>query len=447
LLHLAPPEVLLLGVGGLCITCWALVISLRLAAANAGRVNLVPATLLAVAVFLPTAATIVVDGRPSLADNTPLIRLTIGLYLLGVLTTLLCAPRVTRGGDTRILWLALLYWVTAAAAEFNAGLKLVWLSFLVVPIIFIVSWHYRPSYRDALTLLRWVSLGICGGSLLLAIFNPSAAFSDAARVVHILSNEQLFGVVTHHNLLGLVAATGVVVWWQREGWPRVLGVSVCGLALAASDSRTAWFACAAGVMVLVLGRRQQTHRLSLGRLIAGMSLLALIAVSILVFADPTEQQGPVTFTGRTEVWQFVGQHWAESPILGHGPGVATGFTSPFGLQDWFRVGHAHNQFLESLYTTGLVGVGLLILLIWYWTAANLRSARAGYLMPLALEAMILAYGLFESPLSLSALDPALWLFAILLPLQPVSTEPEPIATYQPSRVAPRTAAVAPRYLG
>src|SRR5689334_3088369 len=100
--RLASPEFILLAVGGLCVVCWTLVVTLRLSAAGARRLNLVPTALLTVAFFLPSAATILVYGRQGIGvDDTELIRLGIYLYLLGVVTTLLCARRVNRGGGDK----------------------------------------------------------------------------------------------------------------------------------------------------------------------------------------------------------------------------------------------------------------------------------------------------------------------------------------------------------
>ena len=61
------------------------------------------------------------------------------------------------------------------------------------------------------------------------------------------------------------------------------------------------------------------------------------------------------------------------------------------------------------------------------------ETRVERTMPLALEAMMLAYGLFESPLAMGALDPALWLFALLLPLQPLSSEPATVTAQRHPR--------------
>jgi O-antigen ligase len=400
---------------------------LRLAAAGSDKLFLVPAALLAVAAFVPQAVAIWGGDRATLGQSeAELSRALIAVYLLGVFTTILLAPKVERGDGVRILWVVLLYWVTSAVSNLNAGLSMGRLSFFVVPVVFIVAWRYRPSYRDALSLLMWVSLVVCGASLLLALVNSSSAFEGHVRVAHILSQERLAGVLDDPNTLGPFAAIGVVLWWRREGWLSVLGVSVCGLALLASDSRTAWFACAAASIVLVVGQRHQARPLSRGLLTLG-GLLALAALVILTFALVNEPgHSPESFSGRTDLWQYVTDRWDESPILGHGPQVWSSLLSHGQVPIWW--GQAHNQFLQSLYTTGLIGVGLLVLLFWFWTAANLRFARDGYLLPLALEALVAVYAIFESPITPDAVDHNVWLLSILLFLRPASSQLVPAAT-------------------
>jgi O-antigen ligase len=225
--------------------------------------------------------------------------------------------------------------------------------------------------------------------------------------------------------LGLFAAIGVIVWWGREGWLRVFGVSVCGLALVASDARTTWFACAVAVIVLVAGKWYKARSFSPGRFVLGASLLGLAASLIFIFVGARDELGHITFNGRTAVWQFVGDRWDESAILGHGPGVWSSLISHEQVPDWW--GQAHNQFLQSLYTTGLIGVGLLLLLVWYWTMANLRFARDGSLLPLALEALLVINGLFESPLSLGGVTGDVWLLSILLFLRPAGSQLAPMS--------------------
>ena len=401
---------------------------MRVAAAGSDKLFLVPAVLLAVAAFVPEGVAIWGGGRETLGQADPaLSRALIAVYLLGVFITILLAPRVARGDGVWILCVILLYWATSAVSNLHAALPMGRLSFFIVPVVFIMAWRYRPSYRDALSLLMWVSLAVCGASLLFAFVDPSNAFLGYVRVAHILSEKRLAGVLDDPNALGPLAAIGVVLWWRREGWLSVLGVSVCGLALLATDSRAAWFCCAAALIVLLVGKRHQARPLSRAGLTFAGTVLALGALLIFTFALVEEQgHSRESFSGRAEIWQFVGDKWDESPILGHGANAWSSLISEGQVPPWW--GQAHNQFFQTLYTTGLIGVALMVLLVWFWTAANLRFARGGYLLPLALEAVVLVQAMFESPITPSAVNHNVWLLSILLFLSPASTQLAPVST-------------------
>ncbi len=81
---------------------------------------------------------------------------------------------------------------------------------------------------------------------------------------------------------------------------------------------------------------------------------------------------------------------------------------------FLRGKNGHGLFFESLFTMGIIGVTLLAALLFTWTVKSAQAARQGYWLPLALQGLIVAYGLLESPLRIWAIGPEVWLFSILL---------------------------------
>lgn len=401
--------------GGAGILCWLLVVPYRLAGST--RLYLIPPVLLAVAAFVPAAVGIAAGERETLGDGQ-LTRILIATYLLGAATTYVFAPAQRRDQDARLLWVLLGLWLLGVLSNSNAGISAERLSFWVIPVVLVVAWRFRPTYRDAVELITWLCLVACAASLLLAYLDPGAAFTSLARVDSILSSHRLAGITEHPNLIGFFAAIGLVALLDRRGWLRSTGIAICGLVLLASDSRTAWFACAAGIVVLALGRRRQSRPFSRVQLVLGALALVVVALLALRYIAP-DQGDSLTFTGRTELWAYIGEHWSESPLLGHGPAVFNS-SQLFGLH-WEPI-HAHNQFLQTLFTTGLIGVGLLLVFVWLWTSANLRFAKYGYVLPLAFEAMVMTRALFEVPLDFSAVEANLWLLSMLVFLKPMESE-------------------------
>jgi O-Antigen ligase len=422
------PLQLLLGAGAAFgVFCWTVVVSMRLATARSVKVALIPAVLLAVAAFAPTALTIINSGRESIGESQ-FGHILLPVYLLGAGITAIVAPRALHDERGKgIMFLAVAYWLLGAISDWNAGLTTGDLSFFVVPIALLVAWYYRPKFSDAIGLLTWVLVGVCAVSLLMAVFDKSAAFTEeATRVVSFFSPHRLAGITEHPNTLGLYAALGAVLAWRRKaGWVRFAMLAICGIALAASDSRTAWLACAAGFVVFFMGRRQQAKAMSPWRLIGAAVLMLIVAWVVIKVAVP--EHDAFAFNGRSKAWNLVIENWTQTPLIGHSPSIWVHLIAQGIVPEW--IGQAHNQFLQTLFTLGLVGVAVLLAILWLWTKTNLRSAQAGYLLPLALQAVIVVDCIFESRFTLTAIQGDLWLFSILLFLQPrLSREHSPSPT-------------------
>ena len=137
-----------------------------------------------------------------------------------------------------------------------------------------------------------------------------------------------------------------------------------------------------------------------------------------------------TFTGRTEVWQFVLDHVMERPITGFGfasfwgtPEVVYGMG---GYTIWANTaGHAHNGYLDLALTIGIPGAVLVILwlvvlpLMDFYRSPHERSAVPLEILFLRV-CLFAAYGsCFESML-LQEGGAALFLFAATFALRLVS---------------------------
>lgn len=412
--------------------CWITLATYRLSLSGSAQRQLVLApSLLAIAAFVPTGAILTFGTRADFTGSktTMLSWGLIGLYSYSVAALFVLSPRaaVTSPLNTSVFVLVLLYWLTGGIANYYAALPVPRISFFLVPVLLVTSWRLRPRYRDAIAVLTYVSIATCVASLILALAKPSVAFTTPTRSVTFLFSDRLAGVFEHANAMGLFASIGLVLAWRAKGWTRFFGSPICGYCLIASDSRTSWFGCAAAISLLLAGARSsgeretQANTGSIGgwtpfRFFLGGSLVLLAALGISSYAARGGQsQG---FTGRTTIWRFVLEHWREAPIIGHGPGIWSSLIAAGRVPQF--AGQAHGQFFETLFTTGLVGVTLLAALLFAWTLKSVRAAQEGYWLPLALEVLIVAYGMLESPLSVWAIGGDIWLLSILLFLDPVS---------------------------
>jgi O-antigen ligase len=79
-----------------------------------------------------------------------------------------------------------------------------------------------------------------------------------------------------------------------------------------------------------------------------------------------------TLNGRTLLWTKSARHVVESPFLGVGY-----YTSRYLLMDsQFYAGHAHNSYVDTLLTTGLVGLSLLLVFLAYCLKVSLIAKNA-----------------------------------------------------------------------
>jgi exopolysaccharide production protein ExoQ len=183
----------------------------------------------------------------------------------------------------------------------------------------------------------------------------------AALFVLVLTQSKMSFVVM--LILGLYAA----IWAPRAvGFPRALRI-VLVLAVILT--------IAASVYVTVLAGPQ------------GSSIIAEL------------YERSSTLTGRTEIWQITIDTWKRNPVFGNGPNLwGTEFNERLGGRYATWVGMAHNQVIQTLGESGIVGlIGLLfhlIVLIHY----SRRLDRASHGYSGAACALLVTLCLTETPL-------------------------------------------------
>lgn len=174
----------------------------------------------------------------------------------------------------------------------------------------------------------------------------------------------------------------------REKWDKWKAISIAVTGLAAvsilwSYTRGAWLAvaAAAALMVLFLGRKVAIAVYSLGSL----AVLAAYALS-----DQFRQRlssitslTDMSNTQRLDVWKANLAMFKDHPILGVGYGVneelITAYYGKLGIVQEFG-GHAHNNYLQFLSGTGLIGFisYTAFTLIFLWMSVKLlRTLKQG----------------------------------------------------------------------
>jgi len=154
-------------------------------------------------------------------------------------------------------------------------------------------------------------------------------------------------------------------------------------ALYATKSKSSWYAVALafsiGAILLFSSRLHKKIRLIV--VIGSIVGIVLVTIGILTFGSslftqnvPKQLEVTDSFTIRTYVWQGAIDLWKKYPIVGSGPETfAYGyyFTKPIEhnkTSEWdFVYNKAHNEFLNYLATTGIVGfvgyMGIILVVI------------------------------------------------------------------------------------
>jgi O-antigen ligase len=202
-------------------------------------------------------------------------------------------------------------------------------------------------------------------------------------------------------------------------WTRLLVGIVCGAALLLSESRGSWLGitlvCAMAVGASGFGLAK-TRRL----VPAYAVLVATVLGGVLALLFGPHSASLASGNGRAPIWRFALNQWQGSPLLGVGPHAWGDFIATGAVPA--DVGQAHNQFLESLLTLGIVGLALLLAIFACWLLSATRAISAtGEWVHIYLLLFVLVTSLFEAPLVLGGIDPRTWfLVCAIAALRPAS---------------------------
>lgn len=198
----------------------------------------------------------------------------------------------------------------------------------------------------------------------------------------------------------------------------VLALFVCGACLYLSGSRASTLGLLVGIAVLVLGRRPFLSATVLVAMACATLVFAFVPdvrdLAISLISRTGRVSELTTFTGRTEIWQFVLDLIGKSPWLGYGFAstrevIPDGYAGAYG---WTTTS-AHNLWLQAWVTTGLLGLTLLVVSM----LASVFQMFTDYLPEAdAALAFVVVVGFFEA----SAVGPSvnlltfLWVWAVAL---------------------------------
>lgn len=236
---------------------------------------------------------------------------------------------------------------------------------------------------------------------------------------------------THANQLGLLA--GLVFWLSFKQtkansilW--LFRIAMLGIILGAI-SRVGILAFLVGGFTYFFFRAREVNT----RLIFLLTCLSGIVFVLLIFSLNPHWGNKVVvygkrgqsqieffaFTGRTDIWRQAIRQIPDAPITGHGYGITRFTLKPIARE--FQADHCHNEMLEALFSTGLLGlIALLLLYIynlkWLLSFSRLKGIFSSDLVLHAstIVVMFLVSAIFEARISIKLLPFQLLFFFYLL---------------------------------
>jgi O-antigen ligase len=363
----------------------------------------------------------------------------VSLLLLAISTERIMSHWLTRSQQALAPTLPLafvLFWLGTVAAPAWAAAHPYWSHNLLYPLfIGLAATLCGPrEYTLALRTTRNALLLLMLAGVLLIPIAPTLVLDRQYGQGLIPGLPRFGGLATHPVAMGLLAQLGLLClqmqalerrWLNRCAW--LLGLSVLFMA----QSKTAWLAfalCSGSVLAL---RWTPRLRAQLGNVHDSTPALAWIALALLGVAASlglllfgnlgeglqrfllSSEGGQLSsMTGRDRIWVIAWEEWQRHPIWGWGLQIwDDNYRRAIGMAN---ATHAHNQLMDTLSRSGLVGATALTLYLGVLCVLSLRCARASQGLSLALLLALLLRAGSEVPLLLIGYGPDLIIHLLLL---------------------------------
>lgn len=242
------------------------------------------------------------------------------------------------------------------------------------------------------------------------------------------------GLSPHALTLGMLAQVSILILWVhpfKNSKINFLSYVVLIFVMILAQSKTAlvsFFICSLCMVWVRHGnslkkRFADANNPSFGILvvIVGMFTLLGLGVAILFgdmgqkinrFIASDEGTQLVSLTGRDQIWRIALEEWHRNPIFGYGPRL---FDEAYRASvSMGNATHAHNQFVDTLARSGLIGEISLVIYFIVLMVLSIRYAKTSGGLTLALFITLAIRSISEIPLTLFAYGPEFLLHMLLL---------------------------------
>lgn len=322
------------------------------------------------------------------------------------------------------LFIAYLIFLVPSFISVVAGTRPFFSHFMTyAPLIFTLAYLAHPSddwkwYIRQFKLVLLVYVFLSG---LLGVFAPT--WSTGTALILIPGFDfRLHGIFSHSNSLGMAALVYLVLD-MADGADRTLyrklGWFVSVAVLVSTQSKTSWAGAvlAYGIFFVYKISAMRTSRSGYSAIPAiagGLVVLMGFAGAVMVGdgvavwfkgLDTQTYSSLTSLTGRTNIWEITLNSWRDNPVFGYGPGLwDVEYRLKYAPQYLYIVGQAHNQFFDTLGSSGLLGVIGLFIYVGTLLNFGVRFFTVTRGASLSLVIVLIARSVSEAPFKNQALD-------------------------------------------
>lgn len=231
---------------------------------------------------------------------------------------------------------------------------------------------------------------------------------------------RMAGLAPHALQLGLIVQLALLTVWfapLQSKWLNRAAWLLCLAVLFLAQSKTAWISFAVCACVLTVVRNGPSVRkwvfaperplqgvvsmlifILLALSLAYLVMFSHMGAKVLSFLDTKEGASLLTLNGRDQIWEIAFQEWEKNPVFGYGPTFLNlAHRSSIGL---LNATHAHNQFVDDLARSGLVGASALVVYAIALLVLATKHARPTQGLSIALYLVLFFRGVSEIPLAM-----------------------------------------------
>jgi len=282
---------------------------------------------------------------------------------------------------------------------------------------FVLTLLFVSDQADSELLLKTV--GVCLGVVivlsLLMMAVPSWGFAKNSKSLIPGIPGRLVGLSSHPNSIGPLAFLYVLILFAsplKNKFSQYLLIMAAGGVVFLSQSKTVWFATVLSALFVIVYQYFSIPRVRgarrfewvviggvFGLGFGGLVLLLMINVFPGAFRFGSSGDQVVanlgTFMGRTEIWKITLDFWAENPLFGYGPKI---WSPEFRIQQGLLyVGQAHNQFVQTLGDSGLIGILGLVVYLFSIVLSAFKLRRVSCGISIAVAILFISRCITETP--------------------------------------------------